>query len=199
MARYLEYYAAQSGGSRGSGIPHVFVGSQYQRGHGIGSFLGGLFRRVLPYLIKGARAVGKEALRAGVNVFNDVANDTPLKSAVRTRLRESHGNLKKQAAESVSKLMNGSGYKVSAKIKKAQFPLEGLAGYIAATSSSRKRRKSVCKAAKAAKGKTRGRRRRSASANKSGKKSTSRKRKKRVVRKRIAGTKKRRTASDIFS
>jgi len=32
-------------------------------------FLGGLFRKILPYLIKDARAVGKEVLRAGINVI----------------------------------------------------------------------------------------------------------------------------------
>jgi len=43
------------------GIPRVFVGSPYQRGHGIGSFLGGLFKKILPYLGKGVHAIGKEA------------------------------------------------------------------------------------------------------------------------------------------
>jgi len=42
----------------------------HQCGHGIGSFLGGLFRKILFYLDKGARAIGKEALRAGINVMS---------------------------------------------------------------------------------------------------------------------------------
>jgi len=50
---------------------------------GIGSFLGGLFRKILPYLGKGARAIGKEALRAGINVIEDVENNTPLKEAMK--------------------------------------------------------------------------------------------------------------------
>jgi len=49
-----EYFDARDTG----GIPRVFVGSSYQRGHGIGSFLGGLFRKILYYLNKDARAVG---------------------------------------------------------------------------------------------------------------------------------------------
>ena len=56
---------------------HVFIGSPYQRGHGIGSFLGGLFRKILPFLNKGARAVEKEALRAGINMIEDVENNKP--------------------------------------------------------------------------------------------------------------------------
>ena len=53
-----EYFDARDTGS--SGISRVFVGSPYQRGHGIGSFLGGLFRKILPFLNKGARAVEKK-------------------------------------------------------------------------------------------------------------------------------------------
>jgi len=130
-------------GSRGGGIPRVFVGSPYQRGHGIGSFLGGLFRKILPYLGKGARAIGKEALRAGINVIEDVENNTPLKEAMKTRFRESRGNLKRKAEEKISSLMRGSGYKVSAKTPGLQFPLGNLDTRIATrTSLLRKRRRS---------------------------------------------------------
>jgi len=68
---YEEYFDARDTGSR-SEIP-FFVGSLYQRG--IGSFLGGLFRKILPYLNKGARTVGREVLRAGINVIEDVENN----------------------------------------------------------------------------------------------------------------------------
>lgn len=82
MDYYSTYYdELQNGGARGGGIPLVFVGSPYQRRHGIGSFLAGLFRHVLPYLSTAARAVGKEALRAGVNIIDDVENNTPFKVA----------------------------------------------------------------------------------------------------------------------
>ena len=92
---YEEHFDARDTGSRG-GIPRVFVGLPYQRGHGIGSFLGGLFRKILSFLNKGARAVGKEALRAGINVIEDVENNKPLKEAVKSRLVESRGNLKRK-------------------------------------------------------------------------------------------------------
>ena len=59
---YEKYFDAGDTNSR-SGIPRVFAGSLYQRRHGIGSFFGGLFRKILPFLNKGARVVGKEALR----------------------------------------------------------------------------------------------------------------------------------------
>ena len=50
----MEYYG-------NTGADNIFAGSGYQRGHRVGSFLGELFRRVLPYLARGARMVGKEA------------------------------------------------------------------------------------------------------------------------------------------
>jgi len=86
---YEEYFDARDTGSRG-GIPRVFVGSPYQRGHGIGSFLDRLFKKILPFLNKGARAIGKEALRAGINVIEDVENNKPLKevSKIGSRNRE---------------------------------------------------------------------------------------------------------------
>lgn len=137
-----EYYSLQNGGGRGGGIPRVFAGSPYQRGHGIGSFLGGLFRRVLPYLGKGLRAVGKEALRAGMNVIEDVGNNTPLREAVKNRFAESRGNLKRKAEEKIKNLMKGSGYKVSAKNATLQFPLGSLDTHIGKRSSLRKRSRS---------------------------------------------------------
>ena len=124
---YEEHFDARDTGSRG-GIPRVFVGSPYQRGHGIGSFLGGLFRgfrKILSFLNRGARAVGKEALRAGINVIDDVENNKPLKEAIKSRLVESRGNLKRKAKEKISSLMRGSGYKISTKSAALQFPLGG--------------------------------------------------------------------------
>ena len=54
----------------------MYVGTRYQRGHGgIGSFLSGLFHTVLPLLQRGAKAVGQEALRAGISVVSDVTSN----------------------------------------------------------------------------------------------------------------------------
>jgi len=49
MAYYDEYFDVQYGGNRQSGIERVYIGTPNQQGHGIGSFLGGFFRRVLPF------------------------------------------------------------------------------------------------------------------------------------------------------
>ena len=63
---YHGYYTNQAG----RGYP-VYAGRRYQRGHGLGSILGGLFKSAVPLLKKGAKALGKEALRTGLNVAAD--------------------------------------------------------------------------------------------------------------------------------
>jgi len=48
------------------------------------------------------RAIGKEVLRAGINIIEDVENNIPLKEAIKIRFRESRRNLKKKAEEKIS-------------------------------------------------------------------------------------------------
>lgn len=112
MTYYDEYFDTQYGGGRASGIEHVYIGTPNQRGHGIGSFLGGLFRRVLPLLSKGAKAIGKEVVRSGMHVARDVIQrDMPFKESFNTRMKDSTENLKRKAEEKIDILMEGSGYK----------------------------------------------------------------------------------------
>jgi hypothetical protein len=66
---YEDYYMRQSGS--GSDMP-VFVGARYQRGHGLGSILSGLFRHVLPFLKANAKNFATNLLRTGVTVAEDV-------------------------------------------------------------------------------------------------------------------------------
>lgn len=136
MNFYDAYYSAQSGGG-GRGVTNIYVGSRGQRGHGVGSFLAGLFRRALPFLAKGARAVGREALRAGMNVLDDVTeNNMSFKQSLNNRLAESGINLKRKATEKITKLMEGSGYK-GLSLKRAS----QLRGSSRARKSSTKRKK----------------------------------------------------------
>ena len=50
----------------------VFHGGQIQRGYGLGSFFSSLARRALPFLKQGAKALGRAALKTGINVAQDV-------------------------------------------------------------------------------------------------------------------------------
>jgi hypothetical protein len=65
---YIEYYTRQQ---KGGDLP-AFVGARYQRGHGIGSILAGLFRRVLPYLRANAKNLGVGALKTGMQIADDM-------------------------------------------------------------------------------------------------------------------------------
>lgn len=145
MSHYDLYFDAQTGGGSRTGyggISHVYIGSPNQRGHGIGSFLGGLFRRIIPLLKQGAQTVGKEALRSGVNIVNDIVESgVRPKEAFKTRLRESGQNLKHKAEEKINKLMHGSGYKAS-KVRKLMHSFSDSATRRNAQKNKKKKRSS---------------------------------------------------------
>lgn len=109
---YEHYYSHQAG----SGIGVIYKGAPYQRGHGIGSFLGGLFRSVLPLLSSGAKVIGKEALNAGVGLLSDMVSARPMEDSIKSRLKEASLNLKRKADNKIDRLnMSGSGYKIKRK------------------------------------------------------------------------------------
>ena len=103
---YTEYYLRQAEGREyGGGYT-----SSSQKGDGLGSFLGGLFRRVFPLFKSGAKALGKEALSTGVNLLRDAITGKSMKDSMRTRITEAGGNLTTKAARKMESMV-GSGYK----------------------------------------------------------------------------------------
>jgi DnaJ-class molecular chaperone len=60
---YHDYCIHQAG----KGYP-VFAGRRYQRGHGLGSIFGGLFKAAVPLLKKGAKTLEREALKTVLNI-----------------------------------------------------------------------------------------------------------------------------------
>ena len=103
---YTEYYLRQAEGKDyGGGYT-----SSSQKGDGLGSFLGGLFRRVLPLFKSGAKALGKGALSTGVNLLRDAITGKSMKDSMRTRITEAGGNLTTKAARKMESMV-GSGYK----------------------------------------------------------------------------------------
>lgn len=90
------YYLNQAGRGQGSdGIGPVYaLPPFYQRGHGIGSFLGGLWRMVRPILWKGAKTVGRETLRTGGQILTDIADNNDAGDVVKRRARELVGKLR---------------------------------------------------------------------------------------------------------
>jgi len=79
---YEDYYARQSGGE----MP-VFVGARFQRGHGLGSILSGLFRRVLPFFRNNAKNFATNLLQTGAEVVGDVFdNNKKISESLKERL-----------------------------------------------------------------------------------------------------------------
>lgn len=57
-----------------------------QRGHGLGSILSGLFRSAVPMIKKGLAFFGKQALRTGAKIANDVADGENLGDSAKRRV-----------------------------------------------------------------------------------------------------------------
>lgn len=94
---YRDYYVNQAG----DGLSKVYVGTNYQRGHGmeghgIGSFFAGLFRKAKPFLMRGAKFLGGQALSAGTQILSDVQKGDNIKEAAKRRINETYDNLKQQ-------------------------------------------------------------------------------------------------------
>jgi len=70
-----QYYIRQAGGGEGGRAigPGYSVSPFVQCGHGIGSFLRGLWRTVRPVVWRGAKSFGREALRTGGNIMTEIA------------------------------------------------------------------------------------------------------------------------------
>lgn len=79
---YEDYFCHQAG----YGIP-VFVGGRSQKGHGLGSFFGGLGRMVLPWLKTGGKALLKEGLGTGLQIAQDALSGRNFGESMRDRAK----------------------------------------------------------------------------------------------------------------
>lgn len=100
---YHEYYSSQAGSGSGA----IYRGTVYQRGHGIGNFLGGIFRTIMPLLRRGAKTVGKELLKSSAGFLGDLAVNVPAKEALKNRINDMGNSLKRKAENKIN--MMGSG------------------------------------------------------------------------------------------
>lgn len=103
--KFEEHYANQSG----AGLPY-YRGVTFQKGYGLGSVIRRLFRAAFPFLVKGTKTLGKEALLAGSRVASDVLSGQDLKESVKTRSKESGRNLTQKAVNRIQSMV-GKGYK----------------------------------------------------------------------------------------
>ena len=76
LVRYYLHQAGRGIGSKG-GIGTIdSMPPIYQRGYGIGSFLGGLWRMVIPIFWSGTKTVGRETLRTGGKILSDKSDNS---------------------------------------------------------------------------------------------------------------------------
>lgn len=99
---YTAYYLNQAG----TGYSNYYSGAAYQRGFGIGSYLGGIFRSALPLLKSSARYLGDELLRTGSHFLSDIADRRPAREALKTRFGDMTDRVSSKIAQ---RLQSGSG------------------------------------------------------------------------------------------
>ena len=93
---YHDYYIHQAG----KGYP-VFAERRYQRGHGLGSIFGGLFKAAMHLLKKGAKTLEREALKTRLNIARDVVQGRNIKQAAKSRMKSTGENLLQTAMDTV--------------------------------------------------------------------------------------------------
>jgi len=108
---WFDYYHEQAR-QVGHGISG-FQGMPYQRGSGLGSFFGRLFRSILPVAKRVGKSalmtIGREAVDMGSNVLNDLTEGRNFKQTLQDHGKKAGQNLVKKA---VSKITNQSGGRI---------------------------------------------------------------------------------------
>ena len=146
---YDEYYKRQSGGE----MP-VFIGRRNQRGHGIGSLLSGLFRRVvMPFVRDNAKKVGASLLKTGMNIMGDVMSGKNLKESAKEHvpqgLKRTAEDLDWQSAhplvESLAPKLVRTGANIVGDVIQGKRPVSeslkhGVSGLFGQSGSGRRRR-----------------------------------------------------------
>ena len=89
---YHNHYLHQAG----RGYP-VYVGTRYQRGHGLGSIFRSLFKSTVPFLKRGAKTLGREALKTGLNLASDVMEEQNVTQAAKSILKSTGQSLLQKA------------------------------------------------------------------------------------------------------
>ena len=91
---YHDYYIHQAG----KGYP-VFGGTRYQRGHGLGSIFGGLFKAC--FVEKRSKDPRTRGFKKRLNIAGDVVQRRNIKQAAKSRLKSTGKNLLQKAMDTV--------------------------------------------------------------------------------------------------
>lgn len=86
-----------------------FVGYPYQRGNGLGSVFKSLWRFAMPFTKSVGKAVGRQALKTGVGIAQDVLKGDNVGRAVQKRAKRGGRKLARKALTVVSTKANQKG------------------------------------------------------------------------------------------
>lgn len=107
--QYAEYYRKSQ---FGNGALPAYGGRGRQRGHGLGSLIGGLLRGAVPLLStigrSAAKSAGKALLSTGAGVLADVVAGKGFKKSVVRRSKATGKQLLKRAASSAQGYIKGT-------------------------------------------------------------------------------------------
>ena len=99
MRDYEEYYSRQA---KGYGLP-IYIGGRSRRGNGLGNFLAGIARAVVPMLKRGGKSILNESIRTGAHILQDVAKGKNIQTSANKRAREATSRLVNKAANTLIK------------------------------------------------------------------------------------------------
>ena len=128
LTRYYIHQAGGGGGSGGGVGPIYSVPPFVQRGHGLGSLLGGLFRKIRPFFFSGlhidGKALGREALRTGGKILTDIADNpqTGIKEIISKHVQSTVQNLGNKMTGRERKRKRRSTMRVAGKSKRPKRP-----------------------------------------------------------------------------
>ena len=89
---FKSYYVNQAK-QHGGNLP-AFHGATVQHGYGLGSILKGLFRWAIPHISTGAKSLGRQALKGGLAVAQDVVEMKNFKDSLQSRAKQTLSNIK---------------------------------------------------------------------------------------------------------
>ncbi|GFU12150.1 uncharacterized protein F54H12.2 [Trichonephila clavipes] len=120
LKQYEDYFVNQAG----NGLSY-YQGQSFQKGYGIGGWFKRLFRSALPFLSRGAKSVGKEVLRTGAQIANDLLEGRNLQESAEERAKETGRILAKKAIKKADDMLGkGKAYKRKKETSKVSHSIE---------------------------------------------------------------------------
>ncbi|GFT05431.1 uncharacterized protein F54H12.2 [Trichonephila clavipes] len=99
------------------------LGQSFQKGYGIGGWFKRLFRTALPFLTRGAKSVGKEVLKTGTQIVNDLLEGQNLEDTAKHRAKETRRKLAREAIKKADDMLGqGKKYKRKKRFSKHIIP-----------------------------------------------------------------------------